>query len=59
MGGIGNVPYQPSQHKFDDLKNITINEGISIVGLAEVNIYWSKTPIKRIYVIERMDCLKQ
>ena len=46
MGGIGSASYQQIQHKSDTFKNIMINEGISIVCLAEVNINWSKIPIK-------------
>ena len=37
---------QSSQHKLDTLKKTMINEGISIIGLAEVNSNWSKIPIR-------------
>ena len=43
IGGIGNASYQPRKHKLATLKNITINGGISIIGLAEVNSNWSKS----------------
>ena len=46
MDGISNASYQPSQQKLDTLKNIVINEGISIAGLAEVNSKWNEIIIK-------------
>ena len=36
MGGMGNASDQPIQHKLDTLKNTMTNEGIAIIGLAEV-----------------------
>ena len=46
MGGMGNASYQPFQHKLDTLKKNMINEGIAIVGIAEVNSNWIKIPVK-------------
>ena len=46
MGGIGNASYQHIQQKLDTLKHIVINEVISIIELAEVNINWRKVIIK-------------
>ena len=46
MRGIGNASDLSSQHKLDTLKNTMMNEGKSIKGIAEVNINWSKIPIK-------------
>ena len=46
MGGMGNKSYQPIQHKLYTFKKTTINEGIEIIELAEVNSNWSKIPIK-------------
>ena len=53
MLGMGNASDQPSQHKLDNLKNIMINKGIAIVGLAEVNSNWSKFPLKIIHILGR------
>ena len=46
MGGMGNESDKPCQQNLDTLKKVTINEGISTIGLAEVNRNWSKIPIK-------------
>ena len=46
MVGIDNTLDQPSQQKLAILKNIMINEIISIVGRAEVNSNWSNIPTK-------------
>ena len=46
MGGIVNTSDQSSKHNLDTLKNTLINEEITIIGMAEVNINWSKIPIK-------------
>ena len=43
--GMGNAPDQPTQQKLDTLKKTTMNEGIAIIGLVEVNINQSKIPI--------------
>ena len=59
MGGIGNTSDQPIQHKLYTFKNKMINEGISIIGISEVNSNWSKIPIKRIYIIGYMDGFKK
>ena len=59
MVSIDNILDQPSQKKLDILKNIMINEGISIIGPVEINNNWSKIPIKRIYIIGQVDGLKQ
>ena len=60
MGKIGNTSDKPTQHKLYTLKQIIINEVISIIGFAEVKINWNKIPIKEnIYIIGRMEGLKQ
>ena len=46
MGGIGNALDQSSQHNIDAFKDTLINEGITIIGFAEVNSNWSKITIK-------------
>ena len=46
MGGMGNTSDQPIQHKLDTLEKTMINEGIAIIGIAEVKNNWSKIPIK-------------
>ena len=46
MGGMGNAPDQPIQHKLYTLRKIIINEGISVIGIAEVNSNWSRITIK-------------
>ena len=46
IGSIGNTLYQPSQHNLHTIKNITINEEISIIGITEVNSNWNKITIK-------------
>ena len=50
MGGMGKTSDQSRQQKIYTLKNTTINEGILIVGLTEVNSNWSKiSTTKNIY----------
>ena len=44
--GIGNILDQDSQRKLYNFKKTMINEGIAVVGIAEVNSNWSKIPIK-------------
>ena len=56
MGTIGNKSDQPRQHKLYTFKKVMINEGIAIVGLAEVNSNWSKITIKE-NIYNRMDGL--
>ena len=56
MGSIGNKSDQPRQHKLYTIKKFMINEGISIVGIAEVNRNWSKMTIKD-NIHKRMDGL--
>ena len=46
MGGMVNASDQLIQHKLDTLKHTMINEGIAIIGLAEVNSNWNKIPVK-------------
>ena len=46
MRVTGNASYQSSKKKLDNFKKTMINEGISIIGLTEVNSNWSKIPIK-------------
>ena len=46
MEVMGNASNQSIQHKLDTLKKTMINEGISIIVLAEVNSNWIKIPIK-------------
>ena len=46
MKGMSNASYQLSQHKLYISKRTIINEGNEIIGIAEVNINWSKIPIR-------------
>ena len=46
MGGMGNTSDKSSQNKLDTLKKTMINEGISIIGVSEVNSNWSKISIR-------------
>ena len=59
MVGMGNTSDKSSQHKLYTLKNNMINEGIAIIGLAEVISNWSKIPIKENMYNRRTDGLKQ
>ena len=46
MGGMGNTSDKSSQNKLDTLKKTMINEGMSIIGVSEVNSNWSKISIR-------------
>ena len=57
---MDNALDQPIQRKLDTFKKSMINEGTEILGLAEVNISWSKIHIKiYIYIMVKTDGLQQ
>ena len=46
MSGLGNSSTEANRHNLNNLNKILQNGEVSILCIAEVNISWSKVPLK-------------